>query len=248
MNAALGAARAASAAGDHNAAINYANTAATLANTSASATVATNLRQQIYQTAGPGHGPGATMGTSTTWQGETTDYAPTIQNKSGGGGFAPSPSPTPPRIAPPPPPPPPPAATTFAVKQPAPSLVQYDADTLPQDLITDLLYEDVGGQELINIARHDTIDGQDVAYSLIKNLSVLNQSFNPNNILAGQISYSSQLGQYSLDISSKLPFPNTLYPTGPAYLDNDGNLVIELLTIGPDEYIEVEISSNGTIY
>ena len=62
MNAALGAARAAQAAGDYNAAIAYANKAATAAKTSAAATAATNLRQTIYEQAGPGAGPGATMG------------------------------------------------------------------------------------------------------------------------------------------------------------------------------------------
>ena len=62
MNAALGAARAAQAAGDYNAAINYASQAAGLAGTSAAATTAVNLRQEIYQAAGPGFGPGVGLG------------------------------------------------------------------------------------------------------------------------------------------------------------------------------------------
>lgn len=161
-------------------------------------------------------------------QQQTTTSAPTANS------VAPSP-------APPPAPPPPPAPTTFAVKAPEVSLIQYNPDQLPQELITDLLYEDVGGIELINIARSDTINGQNVVYSLVSNLSVINQTFNPNNILAGQIVYSSQLGQYALDITSKLA-DNT------AYLDNDGNLVIEFTSIGADEFAEIEISSNGTIY
>jgi hypothetical protein len=132
----------------------------------------------------------------------------------------------------------PPAATTYAVKQPSPSLVTYNADTLPQELIIDLLFEDVGGTELINIARHDTINGQNVVYSLVSNLSILNRSFNPNNILAGQISYS-QFSQYSLDIASKLVGIS---------LDANGSLVIEFSSIGNDEYAEIELSSDGTIY
>lgn len=148
-------------------------------------------------------------------------------------------APAAPSPAPPPPPPPPPVATSKSVKQPSPSLIQYSAEGLPQELITDLLYEDVGGSELINIARYDTVDGQDVSYSLVRNLSILNQSFNPNNILAGQIVYSSQLGQYALDLSIKI---------NSVSLDADGNLVIDLASIGSDEYVEVEISSNGTIY
>jgi hypothetical protein len=149
------------------------------------------------------------------------------------GGDSPAPASTPP-----PAPTPPPAATTYAVKQPSPSLVTYNAETLPQELIVDLLFEDVGGTELINVSRHDTINGQNVVYSLISNLSILNKSFNPNNILAGQISYS-QFSQYSLDIASKLMGIS---------LDSSENLVIEFSSIGNDEYAEVELSSDGTIY
>jgi hypothetical protein len=147
--------------------------------------------------------------------------------------YSSAPAPTPPA-----PITPPPAATTYAVKQPSPSLVTYNADTLPQELIVDLLFEDVGGTELINISRHDTINGQNVVYSLVSNLSILNRSFNPNNILAGQISYS-QFSQYSLDIASKLVGIS---------LDSSGNLVIEFSSIGNDEYAEIELSSDGTIY
>lgn len=150
---------------------------------------------------------------------------------SGGGSSVPA-------STPPPAPVPPPSATTYSVKQPDVSLVQYHPDVLPQELITDLLFEDVGGSELINIARYDTINGQDVSYSLIRNLSILNRTFNPNNILAGQTA-SSQFGQYSLDIASKL---------GNSYLDADGNLIIEFSSINDDEYAEIELSTNGTIY
>lgn len=139
--------------------------------------------------------------------------------------------------------------TTFSVKQPSPSLVQYDVNTLPQELIEDLLYEQVGGHELISMARHDTINGQNISYSLIKNLSIINQIFNPNNIVANQSSYTLKLGEYALDISNKIPDPGSNdYPNGVAYLDSDGNLVIELTSINQGELLEARITSDGTIY
>lgn len=230
MNAALGAAKALASQGQTQAAVDAASRAASLAQTIPAATAAVNLRQQIYSSNPP------------ISQSDKMFFDPGPQVFSGGGGGSGQQS-SPPSPAPPPPPPPPPKPTTFSVKQPAPSLVQYDAQTLPQELLTDLLYEDVGGQELINISRHDTIDGQNVSYSLIRNLSILNKSFNPNNILAGQITYSSQLGQYALDIVNKMTTSGI-----PAYLDADGNLVIELISANEDEYVEVQISSNGTIY
>lgn len=229
MNAALGTARALASQGQTQAAVDAASRAASLAQTSAAATAAVNLRQQIYASNPPISQPTQMV----------VDYGPRVfSGNSGGSGQS-----YPPAPAPIPAPPPPPKPTTFSVKQPSPSLVQYDSDSLPQELLSDLLYEDVGGQELINISRHDIIDGQNVSYSLIRNLSILNQSFNPNNILAGQITYSNQLGQYALDIVNKITSSGN-----PAYLDSDGNLVIELLSANDDEYLEVQISSNGTIY
>jgi hypothetical protein len=49
----------------------------------------------------------------------------------------------------------------------------------------------------------------------------------------------SQFSEYSLDIASKLVGIS---------LDAGGNLVIEFSSIGNDEYAEIELSSDGTIY
>lgn len=140
------------------------------------------------------------------------------------------------------PPPPPPAPTTFSVKQAEPDIILFDAEAVPQEVMTDLIFEDIGGTELINMSRNDTVNGQEVIYSIIKRLSILNKSFNPNNILAGQSSGSAFFNQYALDIVSRLPEFQAVY------LDEEGNLVIDFESIGPDEYAEAEISSNGTIY
>ena len=131
-----------------------------------------------------------------------------------------------------------PVSTNFSVKQPEASLVKYNSDTLPEQLITDLLFEDIGGTELISLSRHDTINGQDIVYSLIRNLSILNKDFNPNNIISGQRS-SSEIDQYSLDIASKLQSVT---------LNSSGDLIIEFSSIGNDEYVDIQLSTNGTIY
>ena len=40
------------------------------------------------------------------------------------------------------------------------------------ELILDLLFEDIGSRELLTLARHDTVNGQDVRYQPIKNLNI----------------------------------------------------------------------------
>lgn len=156
-----------------------------------------------------------------------------------------------------PPSPSPPSMITTAVKQADPSIIQYNEQNTPKELLTFLLYEDVSGTELINISRHDTINGQQVGYSLIKNLSVLNKAFNPNNILAGQTTYAAYLNQYAIDLPSKLPSYRDVYvdqngdqisdDINIVYLEN-GDLVIEFTNLNDDEFAEIQISTNGTIY
>jgi hypothetical protein len=149
----------------------------------------------------------------------------------------PPPPPRPTPIAPSAPPRPP--ANYIAVKQPEASLVQYIPESLGQEVLQDLYYEDIGGVELISISRHDTINGQPVIYSLIKNLSVFNRTFDPNNILAGQPASTRVLEQYAIDITSALSGVS---------LDANGNLVIEFSSVGTDDYLEAVVSSDGTIY
>ena len=46
------------------------------------------------------------------------------------------------------------------VKSATPDIVLFNDDTVPIETMTDLIFEKIGGQELINIARSDTINGQ----------------------------------------------------------------------------------------
>lgn len=69
-----------------------------------------------------------------------------------------------------------------AVKPATPDLILFDDAEIPLEFITDLLFEQIGGKEIINIARNDIINGQSVSYSLIANSSSLARQYNPNNI------------------------------------------------------------------
>ena len=144
-----------------------------------------------------------------------------------------------------PPPPAPPLPTFRRMSapdkniKPAPSdIIQFDDDAIDIALIQDLLYEDIGAVELANISRTDLIDGQEVLYSPIKNLSSVRREFNPNNIIA--TSYSTDyFSRFGIDLSSRGVYE--------PYFDEDGNLVIEIEKVGDGEEIQVQILSSGTI-
>lgn len=153
--------------------------------------------------------------------------------------FFPSTPSTPP--TPPPPPPPP-------VKTATPQYVLFNDDETPIEIITDLLFENIGGQELLKIARYDTVNGQKIAYQPIKNLNILTQEYNPNNLVRLQNTSDKFFANYTIKLSDRTPNVGN-GPNGEnVYLDTNGNLIIELVNSASDEQVEIQITLNGTIY
>jgi len=154
-----------------------------------------------------------------------------------------APSYTPP---PAPPPPKPPAWITTSdfqepkgVKQADPDIVIFNTESISPEFLVEVNYEDLSGMELINISRSDIINGVNVAYSPIKNLSALRRRYNPNNIISMPELSSSFFARFGIDLvlrGIKKPF-----------FDEEGNLVVEIDDVRDDELIEVEISQSGTI-
>lgn len=134
------------------------------------------------------------------------------------------------------------------VKTATPQYVLFNDDEVPVDVIVDLLFENVGGQELLNISRHDTVQGQKILYQPIKNLNILNEEYNPNNLIRLQQTSDKFFANYTIKLSDKIPTIGNGLNGDNVYLDNDGNLIIEFVNLNNDEQIEIQITSSGTIY
>jgi hypothetical protein len=135
-----------------------------------------------------------------------------------------------------------------SVKAATPDIILFDDETTPIEIMTDLIFENIGGQELINIVRSDIINGQNVTYQPIKNLTNLYFQYNPQNILALQDTDSNYFKKFPINFSSKVP----TYGTGPdssiVYIDPDtGDLVINVINLARDEQVEVSIISDGEL-
>lgn len=163
-------------------------------------------------------------------------------------------TPSAPSPPPPPPTPPNPWITTSnysppqGIKQADPDIViTADPEPISPELLLQLEYEDISGMELINISRSDIIDGQNVVYSPIKNLSSLRRKYNPNNIISSAATATSTFSKYAIDLILRIgEDPQTSLPYEP-YFNENGDLVIEIQDVREDEIVEVEIDSNGTI-
>ena len=156
---------------------------------------------------------------------------------SGGGGGSPAP----------PAPPPAPLLPTFvpitssitSIKQAPIDTVVFNEDTVSIQQLTELLYEQIGGMELINIAREDTVSGQDVIYSPISNIGSIWGQFNPNNVIAVGSSFDTFFSRFAIDL--------ILRGMNIPYFNEDGDLIIEIDDVLSDEEIHYQIASSGTI-
>jgi hypothetical protein len=140
--------------------------------------------------------------------------------------------------------PPPPPVKTAPI-----DTILFNEDAVPIQIMADLIFENIGGQELINIARNDTVNGQTVIYQPIKNLTSIQQEYNPNNIVALQATSDKYFQNFSIKLDNKVPSPGTGPNGAHVYIDPEtGNLVVEAVNLDTDEQIELEITVSGTIY
>lgn len=107
------------------------------------------------------------------------------------------------------------------------------------DYIVERFFEELGGTELINLSRHDLIDGIRVVYNPIANLSSLRRRYNPNNIIAIDFLSEDEFSRASIDLLSRGMYE--------PYFNDNGDLVIEVDIIKSEENIEAEISQSGTV-
>jgi hypothetical protein len=176
------------------------------------------------------------------WGTQTPGYSPTIGGSVGGAVAAPTPI-TPNtavtvKTLPPPP-----------IKTAPIDTVLFDDNSMSIEIMTDLIFEDIGGHELINIARNDIINGQQVSYTPIKNLGLIQQMYNPNNILRLQATSERYFNNFSIKFEEKVPLVGNGPNGSNVYIEQaTGDLIIEGVNINKDELFEVEISLNGTIY
>lgn len=136
------------------------------------------------------------------------------------------------------------------IKSATPDLIQFNDDDIVSnaELITDLLFENIGGQELLTISRHDTVNGQQVKYQPIRNLESLQQDYNSLNIIRMQGTYDQTFTNFAINLAERIPTVGNGANGENVYLDSQGSIVIDLVNLLPDEQVDVQITSSGTIY
>lgn len=135
-----------------------------------------------------------------------------------------------------------------AVKIATPDLILEGDGQLEIEVMTSLVFENIGGQEIINIARTDLVNGQNIGYTPIKNLLDINFKNNSKNIISLESTSETFFDNFPIKLAPHIPNVG-LGPEGKhAYVDEaTGSLTINLINMQPDEQVEVQIMVSGTL-
>jgi hypothetical protein len=143
------------------------------------------------------------------------------------------------------------STNTTSIKLPEKdNVLSLTTNNIDEATIIAMVFEKLGAVELTKFTRTDTVEGVNPYYNIISNLSAIKKEFDPSNLVASQKSDTSLYNAFSIKLSNKIP--GDQYLTDRAldnyiYVDTNGDLIIELDNMTPDELVEVEIDTNGTI-
>jgi hypothetical protein len=135
---------------------------------------------------------------------------------------------------------------TNSTKVALPNAVDEFTDPIAYEAMYELIFQDIGGQELINISRSDAINGQNIMYSIVKNLKNIMLDYNSNNIIKLGGTSDVLFKNFSIRLEDKLPKYGNGADGSIVYLDDGtGNLLIDLINIDDEEQVEIEIINQG---
>ena len=109
----------------------------------------------------------------------------------------------------------------------------------PVDAMADLIFEDIGGQDLLDVSRTDLINGQNIDYQPISNLGNISIKNNPIEILKMENPSAAYFGSFPIALEYYLPnIANG--PNGENAYIIGNNIIIDLINMTSDKMVQVE--------
>lgn len=143
-----------------------------------------------------------------------------------------------------------------AIRLPNRDVVSNITELADAGEIEKYLFNDIGGTELINLVRNDSVSGMTFNYSVISDLMVQDRLFDPGFLLLNKGRYQSEFDRYAIQLSTRIPetdfyeyntvAPDTNVGTNVYFAGND--LVIELDNMSDNEFVQIEVLTAGRIY
>ena len=114
------------------------------------------------------------------------------------------------------------------VKTATPQYILPGDDVMPAEIMTDLIFENIGGQELLLLSRHDLISGDYIPQQLIANIKKINNEYDPKNMFISQTS-NKYFANFAIKLNTKIPNVGNGPDGSNVYLDTDGGIELNLL-------------------
>lgn len=142
--------------------------------------------------------------------------------------------------------------TKASVKIATPQYVNFDENALNPITggeIVNLFFEQIAGHELLILSNKNFVNTKNIDYQPITNISNFKNTYDPKKIIALQDTSDVYFFNFAINLLARIPDVPTSSSTNGTnvYIDEEGNLVIETKDNAPDERIQVEIISGGTI-
>jgi hypothetical protein len=137
---------------------------------------------------------------------------------------------------------------TKAIKIATPDLILTNNEEMSIEIMTDLIFEDIGGQEIIGIVRGDLVNGQSVLYQPIKNLLDIQFQYNSKNIISLEDTSENIFNNFPINLPDYIPDVGTGPNGSYIYLDEQtGDLILNLIRLSGEEQVEIQILATGEL-
>lgn len=137
-----------------------------------------------------------------------------------------------------------------SVKTGDPQFFVLPEPTITANDLENAIWQNIGGHEIISLARRDLVDGKSLNYNLINNLRELQAEYNPQTIFPIEDIISKYFDKFGLRFENFLPSTQDLANNGvasPVVLESDGDLIIFIKNIKDNQEVEIQVIGSGEL-
>jgi hypothetical protein len=135
------------------------------------------------------------------------------------------------------------------IKVAIPELIMIASDEVPIETMTDMVFGDIGGHEIISVSRNDLVNGANISYQMVKDLQEMAIEYNPKNIIALPESSETYFNNFTIKLDKHIPAVGNGVDGQNVYFDElTGDLIIEVVNMTPGDNIEVEFITSTSLF